>query len=367
MKNRVHNFYAGPGALPLPVLERVHAEFFNYNGTGMGVMELSHRTPEIQHIIDDSAERVKRMMGLSDEFEAIFLQGGGSMQFLMAPMNLSHPGDQIDYIDTGYWAEKAIKAAKALGRDLKIVFSSADRNHTYVPRSRDIPTRPGAKYLHLCTNNTVVGTQFKKFPDVPVPIIADMSSDFLSKVIDPSSCACIYAHAQKNVGLSGVTAVIIRKSVLENSPSDIPELLDYRTHITRKSNYHTPPCFSIYVMWHILRWLEEDIGGVEAMEKINQKKSSILYDFIDATPLFDCPVERDSRSRMNVVFNLPTESLEQQFIHEAAEVGLIGVAGHRTKGGCRISLYNAVTLEAVESLIEFMDRFSKKVSSPQPA
>jgi Phosphoserine aminotransferase len=197
IKDRVDNFYAGPGALPLPVLERVHSEWFNYNNTGMGVMELSHRTDEIQHIIDDSAARIKRMMNLSDEFEVIFLQGGGSLQFLMVPMNFSHPGDKIDYIDTGYWAEKAIKAAKSLGRDLKIIAASGDGNHTYVPQSDSIQTRSGAKYLHLCTNNTVVGTQFKNFPDVPIPIVADMSSDFLSKVIDPYPCACIYAHAQK--------------------------------------------------------------------------------------------------------------------------------------------------------------------------
>ncbi|NEP80752.1 MAG: 3-phosphoserine/phosphohydroxythreonine transaminase [Okeania sp. SIO3B3] len=367
MKDRVDNFYAGPGALPLPVLERVHSEFFNYNNTGMSVMELSHRTDEIQHIIDDSAARIKRMMNLSDEFEVIFLQGGGSLQFLMVPMNLSHPGDKIDYIDTGYWAEKAIKAAKSLGRDLEIIAASSDRHHTYVPSSDSIKTRSEAKYLHLCTNNTVVGTQFHNFPEVPIPIVADMSSDFLSKVIDPSPCACIYAHAQKNVGLSGVTAVVIRKSILENSPDDLPEFLDYRTHIERKSNYHTPPCFSIYIMWHILRWIEEDIGGVEAMEKINWQKSAALYDFIDATPLFDCPVEVESRSRMNVVFTLPTKSLEEQLIKEAFESRLVGVGGHRTKGGCRVSLYNAVTLDAVKHLIEFMDKFAQKTNYQKSA
>ncbi|NEP88067.1 MAG: 3-phosphoserine/phosphohydroxythreonine transaminase [Okeania sp. SIO2C2] len=220
---------------------------------------------------------------------------------------------------------------------------------------------------HLSTNNTVVGTQFHNFPEVPIPIVADMSSDFLSKVIDPSPCACIYAHAQKNVGLSGVTAVVIRKSILENSPDDLPELLDYRTHIERKSNYHTPPCFSIYMMWHILRWIEEDIGGVEAMEKINRQKSSALYDFIDATPLFDCPVDLGSRSRMNVVFTLPTKSLEEQFIQKAFASGLVGVAGHRTKGGYRVSLYNAVTLDAVKNLIEFMDKFAQKTNYQKSA
>lgn len=362
MKDRVYNFYAGPGALPLPVLERAHAEFFNFNNTGMSVMELSHRTDDIQHIIDDSAERIKRMMCLPNEFEVIFLQGGGSLQFLMVPMNLSGAGDQIDYVDTGYWAEKAIKATKSLDRDLKIIASSGDRDHTYVPQSGDLRTRPDAKYLHICTNNTVVGTQFHEFPDVPVPVVADMSSDFLSKVIDPSPCACIYAHAQKNVGLSGVTAVLINKKYLNSDSSDLPELLNYRTHIERNSNYHTPPCFSIYIMWQILRWIEEDIGGVESMEEINRQKSYTLYDFIDSTPLFKCPVEAESRSRMNVVFRLPTEDLEQQFIQEATDAGLVGVAGHRTQGGCRVSLYNAVTLDAVKSLVEFMDVFAKRAS-----
>lgn len=360
MQDRVFNFYAGPGALPLPVLEQVHSELFNFQGTGMSVMELSHRTDEIQYIIDDSAARIKRLMNLSEEFEVIFLQGGGSLQFLMVPMNLSHPGEQIDYIDTGYWAQKAIKAAKSLDRDVEIVASSADGNHTYTPDSDSIQTRSAAKYLHICTNNTVVGTQFDNFPQVPIPIVADMSSDFLSKVIDPSPCACIYAHAQKNVGLSGVTAILIRKSILGNSSDDLPEFLDYRTHIKCKSNYHTPPCFSIYVMWLILRWIEEEIGGVEAMEKINRQKSAALYDCIDSTPLFNCPVELNSRSRMNVVFTLATKSLEAQFIQEAREAGIVGVAGHRTKGGCRVSLYNAVTLEAVEYLIEFMEKFAEK-------
>lgn len=362
MLNRVFNFYPGPGAIPLPVLERVHSELFNFNGTGMSVMELSHRTDEIQHIIDDSAERIKRLMNLSEEFEVIFLQGGGSLQFLMVPMNLSHQGDRIDYIDTGYWAGKAIRAVEKLDRDLEIVASTADRNHTYVPDSESIQTRSQAKYLHLCTNNTVVGTQFHSFPQVPIPIVADMSSDFLSKVVDPSPCACIYAHAQKNVGLSGVTVVLLKKSMLSSISDELPEFLDYRTHIKSKSNYHTPPCFSIYVMWMILRWIEEDIGGVEKMEKINFQKSSALYDLIDETPLFNCPVEVKSRSRMNVVFTLPNKNLEEQFIAEAFEAGIVGVAGHRTTGGCRVSLYNAVTLEAVEYLTEFMGKFAKKTN-----
>lgn len=363
MTDRVINLYPGPGALPLPVLERVHSELFNFNGTGMSIMEISHRSPEIQTIIDDSADRIKRLMGLDDQFEIIFLQGGGSLQFLMAPMNFSHPGDQIDYIDTGYWAEKAIRAAQSLDRDLEIIASSADSDYSYVPDLSRLHLRAKAKYLHLCSNNTVVGTQFHSFPKMPIPIVVDMSSDFMSQVIDSSNLSCIYAHAQKNVGLSGVTIVLIRKEMLEGISENLPELLDYRTHIKRKSNYHTPPCFSIYIVWHILRWIEEDIGGLKNLGEINQKKAFELYDFIDSSSLFHCPIDQACRSQMNVVFTLPTENLEKQFIQEAFEAGIVGVAGHRTRGGCRVSLYNGVSLEAVNSLIEFMHTFTKTIHS----
>jgi phosphoserine aminotransferase len=361
---RVINFYAGPGALPFPVLERVRAELLNFNGTGMSVMEISHRHPQIQFIIDDSAERIKRLMELGDEFEVIFLQGGGSLQFLMVPMNFSNAGDRIDYIETGYWAEKAIKAAKSLDRDLEIIAASGDRDHTYVPDLNNLKLRPEAKYLHLCSNNTVVGTQFHSFPKLPIPIVADMSSDFMSKAIDTTNLSCIYAHAQKNVGLSGVTVVLIRKEMLANISDNLPEFLDYRTHIERKSNYHTPPCFSIYMTWHILRWIEEDIGGLEKLGAINQKKADTLYGCIDANSLFNCAVEKKYRSQMNVVFTLPTKELEKQFIEEAFEAGIVGVGGHRTRGGCRVSLYNGVTLEAVEILVEFMEKFANKYARP---
>lgn len=360
--DRVLNFYPGPGALPLPVLERVHAELFNFNGTGMSVMELSHRSSEIQYLIDDSIERIRRLMSLGDHFEVVFLQGGGSLQFLMAPMNFSCDGNLLDYIDTGYWANKAIRAAQGLGRDLKIIASSSDCDHIAVPDLSQVHPRSEAKFLHLCSNNTVVGTQFHDFPAMPVPIIADMSSDFMSKPIDLSNLDLIYAHAQKNVGLSGVTIVLIRKEMLNHIVEGLPEFLDYRTHIEYKSNYHTPPCFSIYVTWHILRWIEEDIGGLKQLGQINQKKASLLYDFIDSTPLFHCAVEQSSRSEMNVVFTLSTKDLQERFIHEASQAGIIGVAGHRKRGGCRVSIYNGVTLEAVEVLIEFMSEFARRHS-----
>ena len=358
--NRVLNFYPGPGAIPFPVLERAHEEFFNFNGTGMSVMELSHRSPQIQNIIDDSAERIKRLMKLGDEFEVIFLQGGGSLQFLMVPMNFSGIGDRIDYIDTGYWAEKAIKAAKSLDRDLEVIASSADKDYTFVPDINQIHIRKDTKYLHFCSNNTVVGTQFHQFPKLPVPIVVDMSSDFMSKVIDTTNLSCIYAHAQKNVGLSGVTVVLIRKEMLAGISDNLPELLDYRTHIKSRSNYHTPPCFSIYITWQILKWVEEDIGGLAELEKINHQKAELLYQCIDSHHLYNCAIEKASRSQMNAVFTLPTEELTQQFIQAAFEAGIVGVKGHRTRGGCRVSLYNGVSFRAVEGLVEFMERFAKK-------
>ena len=358
--NRVFNFYPGPGAIPFPVLERAHQEFFNFKNTGMSVMELSHRSTQIQDIIDDGVERIKRLMSLKDEFEVVFLQGGGSLQFLMVPMNFCGDGDCIDYVDTGYWAEKAIKGARSLNRDLDIVASSADKNYNYVPDLSQIKFRESARYLHLCSNNTVVGTQFNQFPKLSIPVVVDMSSDFMSKVIDTRNLSVIYAHAQKNVGLSGVTVVLIRKQMLAEIANQIPEFLDYRTHVEKKSNYHTPPCFSIYITWHILRWIEEDIGGLVELEKINSQKANLIYECLDYHTLYNCPTEKKSRSQMNAVFTLPTEELTKQFINEASNAGLVGVAGHRTRGGCRVSLYNGVSLKAVEKLVSFMEKFAEK-------
>ena len=280
----------------------------------------------------------------------------------MAPMNFSRPGDRIDYIDTGYWSNKAIQAAESLGRDLRVVASSSDCDHTAVPDLQQVHPRSEARYLHLCTNNTVVGTQFHDIPGMPVPVVVDMSSDFMSKPITLDNLDLIYAHAQKNAGLAGVTTVLIRKELLEQIEEGLPDFFDYRTHIQHNSNYHTPPCFSIYITWHVLRWIEEDLGGLENLGKINRKKASLLYTFLDSSLLFHCPVRKPSRSQMNVVFTLPTEDMQKQFIRESAQAGIIGVAGHRKRGGCRVSIYNGVTLEAVKELVGFMSDFEKKYS-----
>ncbi len=355
--NRALNFYPGPASIPIPVMERIHTDLFNYNNTGISVMELSHRTDEIQFIIDDATDRIKRLMGLGSEFDVVLLQGGGSLQFIMVPMNFSNEGDRVDYVNTGHWTQRAIDEAKILNRNVEVIASSEDRDYCYIPK--DINFHLDAKYVHICTNNSVHGTQYHQMPDVSAPVVADMSSDIMSRQIDPSLFGCIYAHSQKNIGLSGVTVVIVRKNMLQNVPDGVPLLLDYRTHIENHSNYHTPPCFSIYVVWLIMQWLEDEIGGIEQMETINQEKAATLYNYIDDTSFYNCPVEQNSRSMMNVVFNLPSEDLERQFIQQANEAGIMGTGGHRSIGGCRVSLYNAVTIEAVKKLIIFMYEFQK--------
>ena len=260
----VLNFYAGPAALPWPVLERIKHDLLNFQGTGMSIMEISHRAPEIEFILADAAERAGRLLCLPDDFDVLFLQGGGSLQFSMIPMNFSAPGERVDYVDTGYWAKKAIKEPELIGRDVAIIASSADENYSYVPTLSSIRPRPEARYLHIVTNNTVEGTQFHQLPPSAVPLIADMSSDLMSEPFDASSYDLVYAHAQKNIGIAGVTLVIVRKSMLDTIPDGLPAILDYRTHALHRSNYHTPPTFAIYVTRLMLGWLEEEIGGLAA-------------------------------------------------------------------------------------------------------
>jgi phosphoserine aminotransferase len=356
----VLNFYAGPTALPRPVLERVRRELPDYRGTGMSVMEISHRAPAIESLIADTAERARRLLGLGDDHEVLLLQGGGSLQFAMVPLNLSSPGDPVDYVDTGYWARKAIGEPRLLARDVAVVASSADRGHTHVPPPASIRSRPGARYLHLVTNNTVEGTQFHRAPDVPVPVVADMSSDLMAGVFDPAAYDLVYAHAQKNIGISGVTVVIVRRSVLDAVPEGLPTILDYRTHARAGSNYHTPPTFAIYVLGLMLEWLEEDIGGLAGMADINRRKAALLYEYLDDAPFYRCPVEPASRSTMNVVFSPAAPHLVEPFLAAADRAGIVGLAGHRSVGGCRASLFNGVPLDAVRRLVDFLHAFASE-------
>ncbi len=357
---RVLNFYAGPTALPQPVMERIQSELMNFQGTGMSVMEISHRAREIEFLLADTIERTRRVLGLTDEFEVLLLQGGGSLQFSMIPMNLSAPDDPVDYLDTGYWAQKAIREAQATGRDVAIIASSADKGYSYVPPTASIQPRPDAKYLHLVTNNTVEGTQFHQMPQVAVPLVADMSSDLMSDSFESESYDFAYAHTQKNIGIAGLTLVIIRRSMLTGIPDNVPTILDYRTHSQYHSNYHTPPSFAIYVTWLMLGWLEDEIGGLAKMGEINHRKAETLYDYLDSTPFYCCPVQPSSRSRMNVVFTLPSPQLLGQFLAAAEDSGMVGLGGHRSVGGCRASLFNGVTLESVNRLVDFMHGFERQ-------
>jgi phosphoserine aminotransferase len=363
---RVLNFYAGPTALPEPVLAEIHRDLFNFRGTGMSVMEISHRAPEIEFLLADTVERTRRLLGLSDDFAVILLQGGGSLQFSMIPMNLSAPGDPVDYLDTGYWARKSIREAQVMARDVAVIASSADRGYTYVPAAAAVRPRPEARYLHLVSNNTVEGTQFHQFPRAGRPLVADMSSDLMSGVFQPDAYDLVYAHTQKNIGIAGVTLVIIRKSLLNAIPDGLPAILDYRTHIDHGSNYHTPPSFAIYVTWLMLGWLDVEIGGLTAMGAINRQKAGLLYAYLDDTPFYRSPVEPASRSLMNVVFTLPSPELLAEFLDEADQAGMVGLAGHRSIGGCRASLFNGVTLGAVQRLVEFMHTFEQQHELTRP-
>ena len=367
----VLNFYAGPTALPAPVVERIHDDLTNFQGTGMGVMEISHRAPEIEFLIADAAERTRGLLGLGRDWEVLFVQGGGSLQFCMVPMNFSAPGDAVDYLDTGYWARKSIAEARTLGRDVAVVASSADRRYSYVPPASAIRARPYARYLHLVTNNTVEGTQLPRLPRAGVPVVADMSSDLMADVFDANGCDLAYAHAQKNIGIAGVTMVLVRKSMLERIAGHgelpghpgqpaCPAVLDYRTHAAHRSNYHTPPVFSIYVTWLMLGWLADEIGGLTEMGAINRRKAAALYEFLDETPFYRALAQRDSRSTMNVTFTLPATRLLRQFLDESGKAGFAGLAGHRSVGGCRASLFNGVTEDMVARLIDFMHGFARR-------
>lgn len=357
--HRIHNFNPGPAALPLQVLEEIQASFLDFQGTGMSVTEISHRSVAFDGIIADAVVRTRRLMGLDDRYRVLFIQGGASLQFAMAPMNFLPAGQSADYVNTGTWSTKAIKEAQILGRRVNIVASSEDRNFCYIPA--DIPFTPGAAYVHITSNNTIKGTQWARFPDTGgVPLIADMSSDILSRPFDPSPFGLIYAGAQKNIGPAGVCMAIVREDLLDRIPADVPTMLKYTTYAEKNSLYNTPPSFTIYAIQLVLKWLEETVGGLEAMDRINRKKADLLYGRIDASDFYRATADPGSRSLMNVTFRLPSEDLEQRFVAEALEGGLGGLKGHRSVGGCRASIYNAVSLEAVEALVAFMNDFEKK-------
>ena len=357
--NRIFNFNAGPAALPLPVLEEIQGSFLDFAGSGMSITEVSHRSKWFDDVINDAVERTKRLLGLGDRFEVLFIQGGASLQFCMIPMNFLGGGGKADYVNTGTWSAKAIKEAEIQGCDVNVAASSEDRNFAYIPK--DIQFSADAAYVHITSNNTIKGTQWARFPETGgVPIICDMSSDIMSRSLDVDRFGMIYAGAQKNIGPAGVCMVIIRKDMLELVPDNIPTLLRYSTFADKNSMFNTPPCFAIYTVQLIMKWLEETMGGIEKMEAHNIEKANRLYSLFDESGFYNGTADKDSRSLMNVTFRLPSEDLEQKFVADAASQGLGGLKGHRSVGGCRASIYNATTLEAIDALIGFMKEFEQK-------
>jgi phosphoserine aminotransferase len=357
--NRIHNFNAGPAALPLSVLEEIRDEFVDYKGSGMSITEVSHRSKWFDDVINEAVVRVTRLLDLGDNFKVLFIQGGASLQFCMIPMNLSLPGKPVGYINTGTWSTKAIKEAEVQKKDVRVIASSEEKNFSYIPD--DYQVDPNFAYLHFTSNNTIKGTQWAAFPAAgDVPLLSDMSSDIMSRPFDPAPFGLIYAGAQKNIGPAGVALVIIRDDMLDRVPENIPTMLKYTTFAQKNSMFNTPSCFVIYTINLVLKWLEETIGGLAAMEKINREKADLLYHFFDQSDFYRGTAEKGSRSLMNVTFRLPNEDLEQQFVADALSQGLGGLKGHRSVGGCRASIYNATPLQAVQDLLAFMKDFEKK-------
>ncbi len=359
MGKRVANFNAGPAALPLSVLEQIQAEFLDYQGTGMSITEISHRSKPFDQVINEAVERTKRLLNLGEDYQVLFLPGGASLQFCLVPMNLALPGKPVEYINTGTWSTKAIKEAKIQGQEVRIIASSEDKNFSYIPRKYQVDEE--AAYLHFTSNNTIKGTQWAEFPKVKkVPLICDMSSDIMSRPFDPNPFGLIYAGAQKNIGPAGTALVIIRKDMLERVPDNLPTMLKYTTFAKENSMFNTPSCFTIYTINLVLKWLEETIGGLKAMGRINREKGDILYNYLDQSGFYRGTAEKDSRSLMNVTFRLPSEELEAKFVSEAQKAAMQGLKGHRSVGGCRASIYNATTKETVLALVDFMATFAQK-------
>jgi len=356
INNRVFNFSAGPSMLPLDVMEDIAAELTDYNGCGQSVMEMSHRSAEFEKIIGDAEKNLREIMNIPDNYKVIFVQGGGTLQFAMVPLNLFRSSKKADYILTGAWAKKAAEEAKKFG-DVKIVASSEPDNFTYIPQVNKEDFRADADYVHITLNNTIYGTKFPYIPETgDIPLVADMSSSILSEEIDVTKFGLIYAGAQKNIGPAGVTIVIIREDLLGFASKETPTYLDYKTHSDNGSMYNTPPCFGVYVAGEVFKKIKAT-GGVSALEKINKEKAKMLYDYIDQSSLYSCPVAEKDRSLMNVVFITGDKDLDKKFTAESKAAGLINLAGHRSIGGMRASIYNAMPVEGVEKLIDFMKKF----------
>ncbi len=357
MKGRIFNFNPGPAALPLPVLEEVQRDLLNYKGEGISVLEMSHRSKTFDGIIKDAERLMKEIMNIPDNYKVLFMQGGATLQFAAIPLNLIGNGQFAEYVNTGSWSTKAVKEAQKLGKKVNVAASSEEDNFSYIPTNFKVS--PDAAYLHITSNNTIFGTQFHEYPNTgDVPLVADMSSDINCRRIDVSKFGLIYAGAQKNMGPSGVTIVIIREDLLEKSPDNIPTMTSYKIIGGKDSLYNTPPTFAIYIVKLVLEWMKEQ-GGLEKIEAVNKQKAQMIYNAIDRSSFYRGTAKANSRSLMNITFRLPSEELEKKFVAEALENGMLGLKGHRSVGGIRASIYNAVPLEAVEKLTDFMNKFEK--------
>jgi phosphoserine aminotransferase len=353
--DRKYNFYAGPAILPYEVMKKVQEELLDYNGIGLSVMEISHRSKDFLDILDAAEEKIRSLMKVPDNYAVMFIQGGATLQFDMIPMNFLK-GGKADYVNTGSWAKKAIKEAKLFGT-VNIAGTSEDRNFSYIP---GIALSEDAAYVHVTSNETIGGIQFHTFPETgDIPLIVDMSSDIFSRKLDVTKFGAIYAGAQKNMGPAGVTVVIMRNDLVDNGPEDIASMLSYRTYRENKSSFNTPPCFAIYIVKLVMEWLEIQ-GGLEAIEARNNEKAKILYEAIDNLSLYKGAAEVKDRSKMNVTFRIYPEELEAKFLKEAGEQGMIGLKGHRSVGGCRASIYNAMPLAGVKTLVNFLEKFEKE-------
>jgi phosphoserine aminotransferase len=353
-----HNFGAGPGILPEEALKKSAQAVLDLNGTGLSLLEISHRSKDFDAIIQNAKALVKKLLGVPDNYSILFLQGGASTQFAMVPYNLLPANGKAAYVESGVWANKAIKEAKMVGETV-VLASSKDKNFSYVPKGFAIPS--DAAYLHLTSNNTIYGTQIKNYPDSPVPVVCDMSSDIFSKPVDVSKFDLIYAGAQKNMGPAGVTLVIIKNDIVGKMDRKIPTMLNYQTHIEGDSLYNTPPVFPIYVCMATLEWLDS-IGGVPEIAKRNREKAALLYSEIDNNPMFTGTAAVEDRSEMNVCFLLTKPELEEEFSKMVKEAGIIGIKGHRSVGGFRASLYNALPIESVKVLTSVMKEFALKTA-----
>jgi phosphoserine aminotransferase len=359
MTERIFNFSAGPAVLPVPVLEEAQRDMLSLPGVGMSVMEISHRSKTFDEIIGRAESGMRELLRIPNNYQILFLQGGASLQFSMIPMNFLPADGSADYVLTGSWGKKALKEAKKVG-SVSVAASMADGGFTRVPSRDEVSLNPHAAYVHITSNETIEGVVWKRDPDLGnAPMVADMSSDILSRVIDVEKYALIYAGAQKNMGPSGLTVVIIREDLLPRIPENLPTMLDYRTHVENKSLYNTPNTWGIYIFSLVCKWVQ-DQGGIVGMERLNGEKAQLIYDTIDATDFYRGHADADCRSTMNVTFRLPAEELEKKFVTEATALGLDGLKGHRSVGGIRASIYNAFPRAGVEALVSFMKDFERR-------